>query len=88
MMEPGGGGVHGGDVVVDCSVDGGRGFEILSLLPSSFLPSFLPAIPGGLRHVGPLMFAQPVWRISVWGMSSGAEFERWRMLGCGMEVEG
>lgn len=48
MTEPGGGGVHRVDVVVDCSVDGGRGFEILSLLPSSFLPSFLPAIPGGI----------------------------------------
>ncbi len=59
-------------------------------LPSflSFLPSFLPAVPGGLRHVRPLMFAQPVWRISVWGISSGAEFERWRILVCGMEVEG
>jgi len=38
MTEPGGGGVHRVDVVVDCSVDGGRGFEIPSLLPS-FLPS-------------------------------------------------
>jgi len=34
------------------------------------------------------MFAQPVWRISAWGISSGAEFERWRILVCGMEVEG
>ncbi len=82
MTEPGGGGVHRVDVVVDCSVDGGRGFEI-----PSFLPSF-PPFRGGLRHVGPLMFARPVWRISVWGISSGAEFERWRILVCGMEVEG
>jgi hypothetical protein len=42
----------------------------------SFLPYFLPAVPGGLRHVRPLMLAEPVWRIPGVGISSGAEFER------------
>lgn len=45
-----------GNVVVDVRL---MVEEDLSFLPS-FLPSFLHAIPGGLRHVRPLMFAEPV----------------------------